>query len=219
MQPRPFIYNPPKTELNIIYKDGDILVLDKPSGLLSVAGNQPHLADCLESRAKAKFPNALIVHRLDKDTSGIIILALNKKSHANIGLQFEKRKIEKQYIANVWGEMKHDSGQIDAPLITDWINRPKQKIDFEKGKSAVTNWQVIKRNNNFTTTQLSPITGRSHQLRVHMLSLGHPILGDNLYAHDEALKAAKRLELHATFIKFTHPTNGKHISFTSKPSF
>ncbi len=219
MFPRPFIYAPPIGPLKIIYYDDDILVIDKPSGLLSVAGNKPELADCLEARAKKQYPNSLIVHRLDKDTSGVIVLGLNKKAHANLGLQFEKRQITKTYIAKVWGEMDKDNGQVDEPIITDWPNRPKQMIDYERGRSAITNWQVLERQGGFTRVLLSPITGRSHQLRLHLNHLGHPILGDNLYAHDDALNAAPRLQLHATSLKFIHPSSKERCFFEVTCSF
>lgn len=219
MPPRPFTYNPPDIPLDIIYYDDDILLLNKPHGLLSVAGNKPHLKDCLELRAKKQFPSALIVHRLDKDTSGIMVFGLNKKAHANLGLQFEKRQIKKIYIANIWGILQQKNGVIDEPIYTDWENRPMQKIDYENGKQAITNWQVINFKNNNTRIELSPITGRSHQLRVHMLSLGHPILGDNLYAHDRALNASSRLLLHAQSLSFLHPTNNNKATFKAPCSF
>ncbi len=195
------------------------MVIDKPSGLLSVAGNKPFLQDCLESRAKEKFPSALIVHRLDKDTSGVIVLALNKKAHANLGKQFENRQTKKTYIARVFGVMKDDEGQVDEPIFTDWVNRPKQKIDYENGRNAVTNWQIINKEKNATRVQLNPITGRSHQLRVHMLHLGFPILGDNLYAHDEALMFASRLQLHALKLSFFHPSNTQECFFEATCPF
>jgi len=219
LPPRPFIYQPPLDPLNIIYKDDDILIIDKPSGLLTVAGNKEYLKDCLESRIKTQFPDALIVHRLDKDTSGVIILALNKKAHANIGLQFEKRQINKIYIANVWGELSAKTGQVDEPIITDWPNRPKQMIDYERGRNAITNWQVLQVEAGFTRVKLSPLTGRSHQLRLHLQHLGHPILGDNLYAHDEALAMASRLQLHALSLGFTHPVTEKRCLFEMKCPF
>ncbi len=219
MPPRPFIYQPSCEPLNIIYKDDDVLVINKLSGLLTVAGNKEHLKDCLESRVKEQFPDALIVHRLDKDTSGVIVLALNKKAHANISLQFEKRQTTKIYVANVWGAMSAKTGQVDEPIITDWPNRPKQMIDNERGRSAITNWQVLQIKGGFTRVKLLPITGRSHQLRLHMQHLGHPILGDNLYAHDEALAMASRLQLHALSLGFTHPMTKKNCLFETKCLF
>jgi len=212
--PRPFIYNPPaKPFLSVVFYDDDILVLNKASGLLSVAGNRPELADCLEGRAKEKFPSAKIIHRLDKDTSGLIVLGLNAISHAHIGLQFEKRQTKKEYIARVWGRVSQQEGQIDEPIITDWPNRPKQMIDYERGRSAITNWKILQYEGEYTRLLLRPVTGRSHQLRLHLLHIGHPILGDNLYAHDEALVVASRLQLHAGFLSFIHPKTGKKCEF------
>lgn len=214
MLPRPFNYSPPLDPyLSLIYHDDDILVLDKPCGLLTVAGNSPKLADCLEMRAKEQFPQAKIVHRLDKDTSGVIVLGLNKEAHANLGMQFEKRRVKKKYIAKVWGKMGEDFGRVDEPIITDWVNRPKQMIDYERGRSAITDWEVIEGGEEDTRVLLRPITGRSHQLRVHMNFLGNPILGDNLYAHDEALAASSRLLLHAQYLEFFHPVTAKKCSF------
>jgi len=213
--PRPFIYTPPTDPfLSVVHHDEDILVLDKPCGLLTVPGKTAELSDCLEQRAQKQFPTALIVHRLDKDTSGVIVLGLNPPAHANLGLQFENRQTEKTYIARIWGQLAEDSGQIDAPLATDWPNRPKQHVDPENGRNAVTDWEVITRETNATRVRLSPHTGRSHQLRVHMLHLGHPVLGDNLYAHDEALNTAPRLQLHAQTLKFTHPATKQPCSFS-----
>lgn len=212
--PRPFTYTPPTDPfLSVVHHDEDILVLNKPCGLLTVPGKSAELSDCLEQRARQQFPGALIVHRLDKDTSGIIVLGLNPAAHANLGLQFEKRQTQKTYIARVWGEMETDIGQVDAPIATDWPNRPKQHIDPINGRSAVTNWEILEREPNATRVNLSPKTGRSHQLRVHMLHLGHPILGDNLYAHDDALSAAPRLQLHAHSLTFAHPVTKLPCSY------
>lgn len=218
--PRPFNYDPPTNPpLSVIYHDSDILVLDKQSGLLTVAGKTADLADCLEIRAQNQFPGARIVHRLDKDTSGVIILGLTAKAHANLGLQFEKRQTRKTYIARIWGHTEADSGRIDKPIITDWPNRPKQKIDFDRGRNAITDWEVLAREPDATRLLLKPLTGRTHQLRVHMLDLGHPILGDNLYAPQEALQAAPTLQLHAQSLSLTHPTNGKARTFESPCPF
>ena len=195
------------------------MVLDKPHGLLTVPGKHPHLADCLERRAAAQFSGALIVHRLDKDTSGLIVLGLTPEAHAHVGLQFEKRLVSKTYIARIWGEMKNPSGTVDEPIITDWPNRPKQKIDHENGREAITDYEIISVKDKVTRVLLSPKTGRSHQLRVHMLHLGHPILGDNLYAHDNALDGAPRLQLHATSLSISHPTTGERMAFNSTCPF
>lgn len=211
---RPFVYAPSKTpSLCIIYQDDDLLVLDKQSGLLTVAGKTEDLADCLEVRAQAEFPGARMVHRLDKDTSGVIVIGLNAPVHAALGKQFEKRQTKKEYIARVWGHIEEDSGRIDKPLATDWFQRPKQRVDYEKGKNAVTDWEVVQREEIATRVLLKPITGRSHQLRVHMFDMGHVILGDNLYANDEIFAAANRLQLHAERLWITHPVTGEEMVF------
>ncbi len=217
--PRPFIYNPPQnTELNILHKEEDFLVLSKPSGLLTVAGKSAAHADCLESRVHVLYPKARIVHRLDMDTSGVMVLALNAKAHRNLGLQFERRKVKKIYIAHVWGHMKDSSGEINLPLICDWPNRPKQMVDYGRGRASLTYWEVLAHGETasgepVTRVQLFPHTGRSHQLRIHMLSLGYPILGDNLYAHEQALKASTRLQLHAQELSFHRPCDGEIQKF------
>ena len=224
--PAPFIYNPPPKEngLDILHIDEEILIINKPSGLLTVAGRPEAHADCLEARVKELHPQALIVHRLDMDTSGVMVMAMNPKSHRILGLQFEKRKTKKTYIARVWGNIERDEGAIDLPLICDWPNRPKQMVDHERGKPSQTHWRVLDRETTqfkeqFTRVELSPVTGRSHQLRVHMLELGHPILGDNLYAPPEAFQAANRLQLHALELTLHHPIGGALQTFTSPCPF
>ncbi|MEP1442499.1 MAG: RluA family pseudouridine synthase [Hyphomicrobiales bacterium] len=217
--PPPLVYRPPEGPLSYVHTDDQLLVLDKPSGLLTVPGKADHHKDCLESRVQADYPNARIVHRLDMDTSGLIVLALNPEAHRHLGLQFERRYVDKRYVADVWGQLDNETGEVDLPLICDWPNRPKQMVDFEQGKSAQTSWKVLARDENKTRVQLFPKTGRSHQLRVHMLSLGHPILGDNLYAHAEALNASPRLSLHAEMLEFHHPIGGERIKFESECPF
>jgi tRNA pseudouridine32 synthase/23S rRNA pseudouridine746 synthase len=199
--------------------DDDILVLNKPAGLLTVAGKTPDLADCLEARALKDYPSATIIHRLDKDTSGIIVLALNAKSHAHIGRQFEKRQTRKRYIAEVWGQMTGASGRVDQPMASDWPNRPKQHVDQVMGRTAITDWNVLELDETSTRVELHPLTGRTHQLRVHMSFLGHPILGDNLYAPTEALAASARLCLHAEMLEFRHPNGGVGVRFESEVPF
>ena len=196
-----------------------MLVLSKPSGLLTVPGKPVDHRDCLESRARKEFPQATIVHRLDMDTSGIVVMALDAAAHRHIGLQFERRKTEKSYQARVWGTVTEAAGTIDLPLICDWPNRPKQMVDFEHGKPASTDWSVLEREDHATRLRLYPLTGRSHQLRVHMLSLGHPILGDNFYAHEEAYRAVDRLQLHAESLTLHHPDDGRRITFNDPCPF
>jgi tRNA pseudouridine32 synthase/23S rRNA pseudouridine746 synthase len=204
-----FEYRPPTSPwLSVIYRDVHILILDKPSGLLAVPGKPEAHDDCLELRARKFYRGAMTVHRLDRDTSGVVVMGMTRKAHANLSMQFEKRETKKTYIARVWGNVEGDKGHVDLPLAVDWENRPKQIIDHENGKSAHTDWEVIAREDGVTRVRLAPTTGRSHQLRVHMLSLGHPILGDVFYAEGAALEAAPRLHLHAESLTFAHPDSG-----------
>ncbi|MFT4924385.1 MAG: tRNA pseudouridine32 synthase/23S rRNA pseudouridine746 synthase [Phenylobacterium sp.] len=213
-------YNPPTNPyISVVYQDDAVVILNKPSELLSVPGKAAEHKDCLETRVKTVLPTATIVHRLDMATSGLLIMALTKHAHREISRQFQHRETQKRYIARVHGLIEKDEGSIELPLICDWPNRPKQMVDHENGKHALTHWQVLARGDNDTRVLLKPITGRSHQLRVHMLSLGHPILGDRLYAHPEALAMAPRLQLHAQWIAFTHPVSGKAVEFTTDCPF
>ena len=218
--PRAFTYDPPtEPRISVLHADADILVLNKPSGLLTVPGNKPHLLDCLETRVRREYPGATTVHRLDKDTSGVIVMALDRAAHAHLGLQFEKRQTSKTYIARLWGEMAENEGVVDLPLAADWPRRPRQTVDHARGRKAITEWRVLERTDGTTRVELTPLTGRAHQLRVHMLTLGHPVLGDNLYAHDAALAAAPRLQLHAAELGFTHPANGRFVRFEAPVPF
>ena len=215
-----FDYLPPTSPwLSVIYRDAHILILDKPSGLLAVPGKPEAHDDCLEERARKFYRGAMTVHRLDRDTSGVVVMGMTRKAHANLSMQFEKRQTKKTYIARVWGNVEGENGHIDLPLGVDWKNRPKQIIDYENGKSAQTDWEVIAREDSITRVRLAPATGRSHQLRVHMLSLGHPIVGDVFYAEGAALEAAPRLHLHAESLTFTHPDSGVQCSFTAPCPF
>ncbi|MGI9483745.1 MAG: RluA family pseudouridine synthase [Hyphomicrobiales bacterium] len=218
--PPPVNYTPPvKPYLPVLHADEHVLVIDKPSGLLSVPGKDPAHFECVESRAQEAYPEAAIVHRLDKDTSGVMVLALNRNAQRHLGLQFERRKVKKRYIAKVWRNIAGDEGQVDLPLICDWPNRPRQMVDHERGKKSSTSWRVLAREENASLVELTPRTGRSHQLRVHMLALGHPILGDMLYAHSDALAAADRLQLHSTELILHHPDGGKLQTFSSPCPF
>ena len=215
-----FIYQPPMSPyLDIIYQDDDMVVLNKPSGLLTVPGRLTEHKDCLQYRVQSVLPSATIVHRLDMATSGVIIMALNKAAHIDISRQFEQRKTRKYYLARVYGQIKQQEGSIDLPLICDWPNRPKQMVDHKCGKRALTLYQVIKSDEETSLVKLTPVTGRSHQLRVHMLSLGHPILGDKLYAHAKALALNPRLQLHAQQLILNHPQTKEIIEFTSDCPF
>jgi len=218
--PKSFVYNPPTDPwLTILHDDQDIIVLDKPSGLLSVPGKDPALADSLQTRVLARFPGAGTIHRLDKDTSGLIVMAKHKAAHGHIGTQFEKRLTAKTYYARVWGEMDRAEGVVDLPLATDWENKPRQRVDYHRGRPSQSRWQVIGIENGVTRVKLTPITGRTHQLRVHMREIGHPILGDEFYATGDALKAADRLQLHAGELTFRHPTGGEYVTFVAPVPF
>jgi tRNA pseudouridine32 synthase/23S rRNA pseudouridine746 synthase len=211
-------YSPPTTPyLRILYKDEYLLVLDKPSGLLSVPGIK--FKDSLQNRAQRVYPTATVVHRLDMATSGIMLMPLQKHTHRVLSSYFQQRLIKKRYLARVYGVPKTESGEINLPLIVDWENKPKQKIDYEHGKKSQTFWRTLGTKDNESLVELNPITGRSHQLRVHMLSMEHPILGDRLYAHADALAMANRLQLHATEISFEHPDTGEHMHFISPCEF
>lgn len=214
-------YNPPTEPwLHILYQDEHIIVVNKPSGLLSVPGKAPEHRDSIMARIQEQFPLAESVHRLDMATSGVIAVALNKPAERELKRQFREREPKKCYIARVWGHLQQDEGLIDLPLICDWPNRPKQKVCFETGKSAQTQYQVLSRDSdNSTRIKLMPITGRSHQLRVHMLALGHPILGDRFYAHPEARAMADRLQLHAMELCITHPVFNTPMHFRCEPDF
>ena len=214
-------YNPPTDpSLIVLYEDAHIIVVNKQSGLLSVPGKAPEHHDSIMRRIQARFPSAESVHRLDMAPSGIIVVALHKQAERELKRQFREREPKKQYIARVFGHMEQDEGLIDLPLICDWPNRPKQKVCFETGKSAQTYYEVLSRDpDNSTRVLLKPITGRSHQLRVHLLSLNHPILGDRFYAHPEAKAMAPRLQLHALELTITHPINHSPMTFHCEPDF
>ncbi|TCP96889.1 ribosomal large subunit pseudouridine synthase A [Cricetibacter osteomyelitidis] len=214
-------YNPPTEPwLDIIYHDNHLMVINKPSGLLSVPGNQPQYYDSVMSRIKDKYGFCEPAHRLDMSTSGIIAFAMSKAADCELKRQFREREPKKYYQALVWGHLEQDSGTVDLPLICDWENRPRQMICFERGKSAVTIYEVLARlADNSTRVKLTPITGRSHQLRLHMLALGHPILGDKFYAHPQAKAMSPRLCLHAECLKITHPITGEPMVFEAKANF
>ncbi len=206
--------------LYILYQDEHIMVVNKPSGLLSVPGKAPEHQDSIMARIQRDFPTAESVHRLDMATSGVMVVALNKAAERELKRQFREREPKKSYIARVWGHLEKDEGLIDLPLICDWPNRPKQKVCYDTGKSAQTEYQVISRDEDGSTrVKLMPITGRSHQLRVHMLEMGHPILGDKFYAHPEAKAMAPRLQLHAQELCIHHPAFGGPMHFKCEPDF
>ncbi|MDJ0034980.1 bifunctional tRNA pseudouridine(32) synthase/23S rRNA pseudouridine(746) synthase RluA [Pantoea allii] len=214
-------YNPPlEPWLHILYQDAHIMVVNKPSGLLSVPGRLEEHKDSVMTRIQRDYPEAESVHRLDMATSGVIVVALTKAAERELKRQFREREPAKTYVARIWGHPAHEKGVVDLPLICDWPNRPKQKVCFETGKSAQTDYQVIEyREDNSARVVLKPITGRSHQLRVHMLALGHPILGDGFYAHPEAKAMAERLLLHAESLTITHPAFGNAMTFRQPADF
>lgn len=203
----------------IVYQDDDIVVLNKPSGLLSVPGKAAEHKDCLQLRIQRVFPTATVVHRLDMATSGLMVMALNMDSHRKLSKAFELRQTQKSYLARVYGQVENTQGSIELPLICDWPNRPRQMVDFERGKPALTHYKRLECDTAESVVELTPVTGRSHQLRVHMLSLGHPILGDRLYAKGSALSAASRLQLHAQTLAFSHPQTQTPMQFDCPAPF
>jgi tRNA pseudouridine32 synthase/23S rRNA pseudouridine746 synthase len=198
------------TALNVLYHDDALVVVDKSAGLLSVPGRGPDKADCAVARVQRHFPDALVVHRLDMGTSGLLVFARGLEAQRRLSRSFETRQADKRYQALVWGLVPEDQGLIDLPLICDWPNRPRQMVSHELGKPSTTRWQVLAREpaRNSTRLDLQPLTGRSHQLRVHLQALGYPILGDELYALPAAQAAAPRLMLHACRLSLPHPTTG-----------
>lgn len=205
----------------ILYVDEHIILADKPSGLLSVPGKNPLNKDCLITRVQQQYSDALIVHRLDMDTSGVMVLARGKANLSALSRQFQVRQTQKQYLAWVYGVVQDDAGEVNLPLRCDWPNRPKQIVDHELGKASLTQFEVIQRQPARWQTKLllTPLTGRSHQLRVHMAQLGHPISGCEFYAHPQALAQATRLQLHAWKLSFTHPFTGTLVSHTAPAVF
>ncbi len=211
-------YTPPQDPLEILHHDAQILVVNKPDGLLSVPGRGEHLADCLIARIQAVFPEALLVHRLDRDTSGVMVFALTPHAQRHLSMQFEKRTTKKAYVARLDGKLEPRNGTVDLPLIVDWPNRPRQMVCHDTGKPAVTDWKVIKYGPDETRVRLTPHTGRSHQLRVHMLAMGHAILGDPLYATGAALEHP-RMMLHSEELRFNHPQGGRSVKIRAKAPF
>ncbi len=206
---------PPIGDIEYVYNDKHIIIVGKPANMLSVPGRTPDKQDCLIHRVQECFPEARIVHRLDFSTSGLIVIAQNPESHRKLSRQFEKRETEKTYVAEVYGQPQETSGELNLPLRCDWERRPLQIVDYELGKKAQTFWQIIERLENSCLVELFPTTGRTHQLRVHMQAMGHPILGDELYAHKTAHSMSDRLRLHAKELIITHPTENNRITFSS----
>ena len=223
MQPQadPFIVPACHEEIEILYQDEHLLLINKPTALLTLSGKHPLNKDSVHFRLVKDFPTATMLHRLDFGTTGILIVALNKEINAHIGKQFQARTVTKTYTAMLHGHLSEDEGCIDIPIAKDKENFPLQKICYETGKEAVSNYQVIERLQKSFATRVTfkPVSGRTHQLRIHSQAIGHPILGCALYDTDEAFFMAKRLMLHATDIEFEHPVTGERIKGLSPCPF
>lgn len=215
-----FVYTPPQSALITLYEDDDLIAIDKPAGLLSVMGRQPEHYDSAYWRILQQFPQAKVIHRLDMATSGILLFAKHRDAEVAMSKLFQARQVDKQYHAIVSGHLQ-GSGQIDVPLIADWEHRPRQKVDFTVGKPALTYYQAVDYLTKYdeTLVQLTPITGRSHQLRLHLAYIGHAIIGDKLYHAYPEQGRLGRLALHATLLKFKHPFQQKNIEIQSAMPF
>lgn len=211
--------NPACFAIEPLYADDTLLVFDKPSGLLAVPGRGPDKQDCLAARVQARYPDALIVHRLDMATSGLMVMARGAAVQRALSRAFAAREVGKRYIAVVAGRLDappQDWGVIDLPIIVDWPNRPLRIVDHTRGKPSLTRWRVLANDDETgasTRVELEPVTGRSHQLRVHLRELGHPILGDALYAPPEVQALSGRLLLHAWSLEIVHPLSGQRLAF------
>jgi tRNA pseudouridine32 synthase/23S rRNA pseudouridine746 synthase len=205
----------------LVYVDEQLVVLDKPAGLLAVPGRGEDKQDCLSARAQALWPDALVVHRLDMATSGLFVMGRGIHMQRVLSRAFAERAVRKRYEAVVAGHLGEPGteGVIELPLAADWPNRPRQKVDPVHGRPSVTRWQVLARQGDSTRLALEPVTGRSHQLRVHLQAIGHPILGDALYAPPAVQARAPRLLLHATALQFSHPATGEPLAFVSTAPF
>jgi tRNA pseudouridine32 synthase/23S rRNA pseudouridine746 synthase len=212
----PAVYTPPSGDLEIIYADDSLLVVNKPAGLLAVPGRGADKQDCLASRIQIDFPDALVVHRLDMATSGLMVFARGIEMQRRLSQIFRERGVEKRYVAVVSGQLALEAGEINLPIAADWPNRPRHKIDLAAGKHSLTRYLSLGYVNGNTRVELEPFTGRTHQLRLHMSAIGHPILGDALYG-DAA--SASRLLLHAHALRFAHPLIGEPLNFVCDPLF
>ncbi len=213
-------YSPPDGDLDIVYQDESLLVVNKPSGLLSVPGRGLDKADNLTTRTQQRFPDTLSVHRLDMPTSGLLLLARGKEMHNRLSQLFREGNVKKFYIAIITGRIEPGTDIIDLPLGPDWPNRPRQKVDFDNGKSSQTRYRVLEYDEvtNTSRIELEPLTGRTHQLRVHMAAIGHPIVGDGLYGGKSGLYA-HRLLLHANMLNFIHPFSAEPLTLFSEAPF
>ncbi len=201
-----------------LYEDESLLAIDKPAGLLSVPGRGEANRDCVAARVQAEVSDALVVHRLDQATSGVLLFGRGAAAQCALSIAFAERRVAKRYEAIVHGLVAGDEGEIDLPLLTDWPNRPRQKVDREQGKASLTRWRVLSRDAASMTTrlQLEPVTGRSHQLRVHLAAIGHAIVGDTLYA---PTATEPRLMLHACELRLPHPGDGRTLAIGSSLPF
>lgn len=215
----PSYYIAPRCDepLQILHVDDDLIVVNKPAFLYTVPGRGPENSDSVITRLLPDYPEAVIVHRLDLDTSGLLVVARSERARQVLSQQIRDRQMQKTYQAVVWGIVEQDQGDINLPIAKDWNDRPRCKIDYDEGKASLTRFEVVERNteSNRTLLLLTPETGRQHQLRLHLKSIGHPILGCDLYAHEEALKATPRLMLHACGLAFQHP-DGSMVSWDVK---
>jgi tRNA pseudouridine32 synthase/23S rRNA pseudouridine746 synthase len=202
--------------VDLLYQDDYLLVVNKPAGLLAVPGRGAEKQDCLSARLQQIFPDALVVHRLDMSTSGLMMFARGALMQRRLSLMFQGREVEKRYVAVVAGKLEPETGEVNLPIAADWPNRPLQKIDAEQGKPSLTRYRLLGLDAGNTRVELEPVTGRTHQLRVHMKAVGHPILGDALYGDT---RSAPRLMLHASILKLLHPVTRAPLHFVSSPSF
>lgn len=213
-------YAPPlEPFVSLVYLDEQLVVANKPSGLLSVPGKAPEHRDSIWARLERALPGLRVVHRLDMATSGLMVFARDKGTQAHLQRQFEQRAVQKSYRAWVWGQLPASQGAIDLPVRCDWPNRPRQMVALRDGKAALTFYRVIGKHQVGDIVALSPYTGRSHQLRVHMQALNCPILGDKFYAGAEAFAVAPRLLLHAETLAFRHPHSGQQLEFNCPADF
>lgn len=212
---------PPDSPLHCHYRDPYLLAVEKPAGLLSVPGRGPERSDCLLGRVQRGFPGALVVHRLDMGTSGLMLFALDRPTQGALGKLFQQRRVSKRYLACVRGVPDPASGAIDLPLLDDWVRRPRKAVDLVNGRAAHTDYRTLRRSadGDRSWLELAPTTGRSHQLRVHLAAIGHPILGDELYADAATLALAPRLLLHAEALEFDHPVTGERLQLHSPAPF
>lgn len=202
--------------MSLLYSDDALLIVNKPAGLLAVPGRGEDKQDCLASRVLAQFSDSLVVHRLDMATSGLMVFARGIGMQRRLSSFFRERLVEKRYIAILSGDLESATGEVDLPIAADWPNRPLHKIDAVTGKPSLTRYRVLGKDSSATRVELEPVTGRTHQLRLHMAAIGHPILGDAFYG-DSA--TAPRLMLHASSLRFAHPVSGELLNFQDMPPF